>query len=151
SEMDTRLRLRTGAGPDTAGHGCPRLHRRAPGRADCRHGGLYLVRGRIYTQDGPDPGAAHQPGVRDADQSRGPRRRAAARATRHCASHCRRDAMKADATVVAEGLRKAFVAPGGGPLHAVRDISMTMRAGELTALVGPDGAGKTTLLRMMAG
>jgi ABC-2 type transport system ATP-binding protein len=28
---------------------------------------------------------------------------------------------------------------------------MTVRAGELTALVGPDGAGKTTLLRMMAG
>src|SRR5690606_10077476 len=59
--------------------------------------------------------------------------------------------MKADATVVAEGLRKTFVAPAGGPLHAVKDVSMTMRAGELTALVGPDGAGKTTLLRMMAG
>jgi len=57
----------------------------------------------------------------------------------------------AGATVVAEGLRKTFVAPAGGPLHAVRDISMTVRAGELTALVGPDGAGKTTLLRMMAG
>ncbi|MDX3894826.1 ATP-binding cassette domain-containing protein [Pusillimonas sp.] len=57
----------------------------------------------------------------------------------------------AGATVVAEGLRKTFVAPAGGPLHAVKDISMTVRAGELTALVGPDGAGKTTLLRMMAG
>jgi len=55
------------------------------------------------------------------------------------------------ATVVADGLRKTFEAPGGGPLHAVNDVSMTMRAGELTALVGPDGAGKTTLLRMMAG
>ncbi|MCG3201721.1 MAG: putative multidrug ABC transporter ATP-binding protein YbhF [Gammaproteobacteria bacterium] len=55
------------------------------------------------------------------------------------------------ATVVAEGLRKTFEAPGGGPLHAVGGVSMTLRAGELTALVGPDGAGKTTLMRMMAG
>ncbi|ESQ97735.1 ABC transporter ATP-binding protein [Stutzerimonas chloritidismutans AW-1] len=54
-------------------------------------------------------------------------------------------------TVAAEGLRKTFEAPGGGPLHAVNEIAMTVRAGELTALVGPDGAGKTTLLRMMAG
>ena len=60
--------------------------------------------------------------------------------------------MNADgATVVAEGLRKTFGAPGGGVLHAVNDVSLTARAGELTALVGPDGAGKTTLLRMMAG
>lgn len=54
-------------------------------------------------------------------------------------------------TVIAEGLCKTFKAPGGGPLHAVNNVSMTMRAGELTALVGPDGAGKTTVLRMMAG
>ena len=55
------------------------------------------------------------------------------------------------ASVVAEGLRKTFDAPGGGPLHAVDGISLQVRQGELTALVGPDGAGKTTLLRMMAG
>ena len=51
----------------------------------------------------------------------------------------------------AEGLRKTFEAPGGGRLLAVNDVSMTVRAGELTALVGPDGAGKTSLLRMVAG
>lgn len=56
-----------------------------------------------------------------------------------------------DATILAEGLRKTFEAPSGGPLHAVDELSMTVRAGELTALVGPDGAGKTTLMRMMAG
>ncbi|MFT3960633.1 ATP-binding cassette domain-containing protein [Propionivibrio sp.] len=56
-----------------------------------------------------------------------------------------------DATVVAEGLRKTFAAPDGGVLRAVDEMTMRVRAGELTALVGPDGAGKTTLLRMMAG
>lgn len=54
-------------------------------------------------------------------------------------------------TVCAKGLSKSFAAPGGARLTAVNEISLTVRAGELTALVGPDGAGKTTLLRMMAG
>jgi ABC-2 type transport system ATP-binding protein len=38
----------------------------------------------------------------------------------------------------------------GGVLRGERCVD-DARAGELTALVGPDGAGKTTLLRMMAG
>ncbi|MBQ5947979.1 ATP-binding cassette domain-containing protein [Massilia sp. ST3] len=58
--------------------------------------------------------------------------------------------MNAGAIVVAEDLGKRFAAPGGA-LHAVRAVSMSVRAGALSALVGPDGAGKTTLLRMMSG
>jgi len=37
------------------------------------------------------------------------------------------------------------------PVEAVREVSLEMAPGVLTALVGPDGAGKTTLLRMAAG
>ena len=54
-------------------------------------------------------------------------------------------------TVVAQGLRKTFKGSGGGEVAAVDAVTMRVRAGELTALVGPDGAGKTTLLRMIAG
>jgi ABC-2 type transport system ATP-binding protein len=38
-----------------------------------------------------------------------------------------------------------------GPLVAVHDVSLSLRAGDLVGLVGPNGAGKTTLLRAMAG
>jgi len=58
---------------------------------------------------------------------------------------------EAAATVVAEGLRKGFAAPGGQAVQAIDDITLSVRAGELTALVGPDGSGKTTLLRLIAG
>ncbi|HEX4269507.1 MAG TPA: ATP-binding cassette domain-containing protein [Steroidobacteraceae bacterium] len=54
--------------------------------------------------------------------------------------------------VVGTDLRKVFRAPGkGGEVRALDGVSIEVRAGELTALVGPDGAGKTTLIRLMAG
>lgn len=56
-----------------------------------------------------------------------------------------------DTIVVARKLCKTFASPAGGVLRAVDGISLAIRRGELTALVGPDGAGKTTLMRMVAG
>ena len=44
------------------------------------------------------------------------------------------------------GLCKSF-----GDFAAVRDLSFSVRPGEVLGLVGPNGAGKTTTLRVMAG
>ena len=38
-----------------------------------------------------------------------------------------------------------------GNLVAVRDVSMSVRAGELRAIIGPNGAGKTTFFNLISG
>ena len=38
-----------------------------------------------------------------------------------------------------------------GPVEALRDVSLSVRRGELLALVGPSGCGKSTALRIIAG
>jgi multiple sugar transport system ATP-binding protein len=38
-----------------------------------------------------------------------------------------------------------------GPVHAVKDLSMTVDDGEFVALLGPSGCGKTSTLRMIVG
>jgi len=53
--------------------------------------------------------------------------------------------------VVARGLSMTFRRETGETVVALDDVSVIVRRGSLTALVGPDGAGKTTLLRLMCG
>jgi ABC-type lipoprotein export system ATPase subunit len=40
---------------------------------------------------------------------------------------------------------------GGGEVHAVRDIDLSIDAGDAVAIVGPSGSGKTTLLQLLGG
>jgi multiple sugar transport system ATP-binding protein len=51
------------------------------------------------------------------------------------------------ATVSFKNVNKIY--PGGQ--HAVRDLNLDVRDGELVVLVGPSGCGKSTTLRMLAG
>jgi putative ABC transport system ATP-binding protein len=53
----------------------------------------------------------------------------------------------APAVLELHGIRKAY--PGQPPLEVLRDIDLTIRKGELVAIVGPSGSGKSTLLHII--
>jgi putative ABC transport system ATP-binding protein len=55
--------------------------------------------------------------------------------------------MSARAVLELEGVSKSY--GGEPPVFALREVSLTVREGELVAIVGPSGSGKTTLLHVI--
>jgi ABC-2 type transport system ATP-binding protein len=56
------------------------------------------------------------------------------------------DATHSDVVIDVRGLNKHF-----GDNHAVRDLALTVRRGEIFGFLGPNGSGKTTSIRMLCG
>lgn len=53
--------------------------------------------------------------------------------------------------IVLQDVAKTFLTTDGVPVPAVRGVSLTVRTGEFTVLIGRSGSGKTTLLNLAAG
>src|SRR6185436_520940 len=49
-------------------------------------------------------------------------------------------------SLTVEGLSKSF-----GSVRALRDVSLSLRAGEIRAICGENGAGKSTLVKLLMG
>jgi len=53
--------------------------------------------------------------------------------------------MSAEIVLEARNLRRSF-----GPVHAVQDVSFSVRKGQVVGFIGANGAGKTTTMRLLA-
>ena len=59
------------------------------------------------------------------------------------------DQAKDDPVIKAENLSLTFQT-NDGPVHALKDVSLTVERGDFVSFIGPSGCGKTTFLRAIA-
>jgi ABC-type lipoprotein export system ATPase subunit len=55
-----------------------------------------------------------------------------------------------DPVVAADGVTKIYPMPGG-PVHALRGVTLTVERGTFLSVAGPSGCGKSTLLHLLGG
>lgn len=53
--------------------------------------------------------------------------------------------------IIIDGISMVFTLPDGGAVHALNDVSLDIKQGQMVSVLGPSGCGKTTLLNIVAG